>query len=315
MIKTYFPNSRKLPFVIDAGQTGDRHTLKDLARGERDFLDARMLSGGALLVRGFDVRSPDDFREFVRDFSGQQFFNYAGGASPRFALRKNLYNSTEYPPELTLELHNELSYSEKYPRRLYFFCETAPAAGGATTLGDSRRILRRIETAVARLFEEKQVLYERRLTSEKGAGYSWQEAFETDERRAVEDFCRATSIDFEWLPGDCLKLSQTRPATLAHPETGERVWFNQAHGFHPSALGEETLAALRAAGEKPRLNSSFGDGSPICPALLEHIRGVLRAETVEHRWQAGDILMIDNLLTAHGRMPFSGARKIVLAMT
>jgi alpha-ketoglutarate-dependent taurine dioxygenase len=31
-------------------------------------------------------------------------------------------------------------------------------------------------------------------------------------------------------------------------------------------------------------------------------------------WQAGDILVVDNMLACHGRMPFSGPRKILLAM-
>ena len=316
MIKTFFLNSQKLPFVVKAeSDAAGLPALCDFAISNRDFLRAELLKYGALLFRGFRIERAEEFREFVRKFSGREFFSYAGGASPRFALRKNLYNSTEYPSDLRLELHNELSYSENYPRHLYFFCQTAPEAGGATTLGDSRRIRRRIDAEIARLFKEKQVLYERRLGSEKGAGYSWQEAFETIDPQTVEDVCRRTNIDFEWLPEDRLKLRQIRPATLVHPDTGDEVWFNQAHGFHWSALDGETLAAVRAAGEDLRLNSYFGDGSPICPLALEHVRGVLQAETLPHRWQAGDILMLDNILTAHGRMPFSGARKIVLAMT
>jgi alpha-ketoglutarate-dependent taurine dioxygenase len=266
MIKTYFLNYQKLPLVIEAQQFNQSlETLKWITSAEMDFFQSELLRCGALLFRGFRVRAPEDFIDFVRDFSGKEFFNYAGGASPRFALEKNIYNSTEYPPDLTLELHNELSYSKNYPRHLYFFCQTAPERGGATSLGDSRRILRQIRPEITDFFKRKKVLYERHLKAEKGSGYSWQEAFETDD--------------------------------------------------HTSALDEETLAWYATAKEKPRLNSFFGDGSPICALTIEHIRDVLRRETVSHEWRTGDILMIDNMLTAHGRMPFSGARRIVLAMT
>jgi len=315
MIKTYFLNSQKLPLVVEAENNRSLQALNDSAASNEEFLRAALLRYGALLFRGFEVRSADEFREFVQKFSGREFFNYAGGAAPRFALQKNVYNSTEYPPSLALELHNELSYSKIFPRHLYFFCQTAPVSGGETTLGDSRRILRKIHPQIARLFKTRRVLYERHLKAEKGAGYSWQEAFETDDRRAVEDICGQTGSDFEWLPNNVLRLRQIRPATATHPETGEEVWFNQAHGFHQSALDAETLDAFRAAGEKPRLNSYFGDGSPICAFVLEDVRRVLREETIPHRWQASDILVLDNILTAHGRLPFSGARKIVLAMT
>jgi alpha-ketoglutarate-dependent taurine dioxygenase len=34
-----------------------------------------------------------------------------------------------------------------------------------------------------------------------------------------------------------------------------------------------------------------------------------------HAWEAGDLLMLDNLLAAHGRRPFSGERRIAVAMS
>jgi alpha-ketoglutarate-dependent taurine dioxygenase len=316
MLKNYFLNSQKLPLVVESSQKRrDRQSLGDFALARRDFFRAQLLQYGALVFRGFEVRTAEEFREFVQQFSGAELFNYAGGASPRTPLEKNVYNSTEYPPALTLELHNELSYSKIYPRHLYFFCQTAPAAGGATTLGDSRRILRKIRPKIVGLFKHKGILYERHLHNDKGSGYSWQDAFESDDRAGIEEICRALGADYEWQANDCLRLRQICAATATHPETGEEVWFNQAHGFHESVLDAETRAALRAAHEKPRLNSYFGDGSPICGLMLEHVRGVLRAETVPHRWQAGDILILDNILTAHGRMPFMGTRKIILAMT
>lgn len=115
------------------------------------------------------LRCADEFRDFVAAFSEKEFFNYAGGASPRTSPEKNVYNSTEYPPDLALKLHNELSYSRIFPCHLYFFCHIAPGTGGETTLGDSRRILQKIRPSIAALFSEKQVLYERNLSSEKGS--------------------------------------------------------------------------------------------------------------------------------------------------
>lgn len=315
-MKKYFLNPQKLPLVVEPDDTArDLEDLKDLAAAQKNFFRAALCEHGALLLRGFNVRGEREFADFVSVFSGREFFNYAGGASPRFALDKNVYNSTEYPPDLALELHNELSYSKIYPRELYFFCATAPARGGETTLGDSRRILKKIRPQITELFRRKNILYERNLQAAKGAGYSWQEAFATDDKAEIERVCRAMEADFEWRANDCLQLRQTCAATAVHPATGEEVWFNQAHGFHTSALDEATRAAFRAAGQKPRLNSSFADGTPICVLMLEHVREVLRRETIPHKWQPGDILIVDNLLAAHGRMPFSGARKIVLAMT
>ncbi|HEY0657874.1 MAG TPA: TauD/TfdA family dioxygenase, partial [Pyrinomonadaceae bacterium] len=264
------------------------------------------------LFRGFGAETTEEFQSFARAFAEKDLLGYAGGVSPRNNLGNRVYTSTEYPPNLSLSLHNELSYSENHPQRLYFFCVVAPEQGGETTLGDSRRILRNIDSEVINLFKSKNIRYDRNLSSEAGSGYSWQDAFETDDKQTVENHCRNIGAEYEWKSGGGLRVSQIRPATMIHPQTGEEVWFNQADGFHPSNLDRETYELMNG---NFRLNACFGDGSPFEVSMLEHIREVLRKETIPVKWQTGDILIVDNILAAHGRMPFSGARKIVLAMT
>ncbi|HLM59802.1 MAG TPA: TauD/TfdA family dioxygenase [Pyrinomonadaceae bacterium] len=315
MIKTYFLNAQKLPLVVESDNSDKSlGKVSDLA-AQRDFFGASLLRHGAVLLRGFEIRAIEEFENFVRVFSGKDFFNYAGGVSPRHALTNGVYTSTEYPAHLPLSLHNELSYSEISPRHLYFFCHTVPETGGATTLGDSRRILRNINPKTVELFKHKNIRYDRNLVNEKNSDYSWQAAFETDDKETVENHCRKIGACFEWKENGKLRVSQTRPATALHPETGEEVWFNQADGFHPSNLEAETREWFAANNEEFRLDARFGDGSPIAVEMLEQIREVLKNETVPHQWQTGDILILDNMLTAHGRMPFSGARRIALAMT
>ncbi|MBW3560176.1 MAG: TauD/TfdA family dioxygenase [Proteobacteria bacterium] len=307
------------PAVTPDGSTRLEALLERVA-AEREALQARLLETGALLFRGWALSEPEHFARFVRAFSGDQpLFNYAGGASPRNALETTgLYTSTEYPPHVALSLHNELSYADVQPRRLFFFCQTAAQTGGETTLADSRRILRAIDPAVVEAFRRRGVRYLRNLSPERGGGYSWREAFETDDPVQAEAGCRRIGAQYAWLPDGTLRLHQVRPATAVHPDTGEEVWFNQADGFHPSALDPETYSALLAhhgSEDRFRLNAAYGDGAPIEPAALEGIRAALRAETVPHRWRPGDVVVLDNLLAAHGRNPFSGPRKILLAMT
>ena len=299
----------------------DLQALIEAAAADRDILDAKLLEHGALLLRGFGARTLEDFQEVVAAFANSGgLFNYAGGASPRRTLGQasGLYSSTEYPANMTLSLHNELSYTGAFPSRLFFFCLVEPESGGETTLGDSRRILQSIDPEIVEQFRAKGVRYVRNLWPNKGSGYSWQEAFETDQPEVAEACCRAIGADFSWRPDGVLRVSQVRPATALHPANGEEVWFNQADGFHPSALTPETYAELLelcGSEEEFRLNSSYGDGTPIQLAALESIRAALREETVPHRWRTGDILVLDNFLAAHGRMPFGGPRKIALAMS
>jgi alpha-ketoglutarate-dependent taurine dioxygenase len=307
-----FINSHRAPLVIEPAPAS-YDSLIETVFGNRDFFREKLLAHGVLLFRGYRVDTVTKFERFVRLFSARPLFNYAGGVSPRIALGEGVYTSTEYPAELTLSLHNELSYADHFPSHLYFCCLTAPETGGETIIGDSRRILRKIDPEIADLFRRKQICYIRNLHAEKGTGYSWQEAFETDCPLVVENHCRRIGAEHEWRPGGALRLKQIRPATLTHPVTGEEVWFNQADGFHPSNLDEETRLAFDE--DELRLNCRFGDGSPIDAEILGHVREVLAGEMIPHKWQEGDILVLDNILAAHGRLPFSGPRRISLAMT
>lgn len=299
-----------------AGSEGREHILR-LCLEERESLQAKLLKHGALLLRGLPVLTATEFAQFVRSFSGRELLDYAGGASPRIKLCGGVYTSTEYSETVSLSLHNELSYTYRWPQHLFFCCVVPAKEGGETPIADSRAILEGIDTGVLRLFKRKKIRYVRNLTGEAGSGFSWQEAFETFDKGVVENYCREGGVEFEWKEDGGLGLSETRPATAKHWATGEEVWFNQAEGFHPSALDAETYRALISVMKEEafRLNAYFGDGSPIDLSALEHIREVVRREMVLVEWQAGDILILDNMLTAHGRMPFKGARKVLLAMT
>ncbi len=309
-----------LPHAVEPSGDSSLAALLAVAEANRAALDAALLRSGALLFRGWRARGLDDFSAFVTAFSGsEERFGYAGGASPRKGLGgKGLYSSTEYPPEMWLSLHNELSYAGAQPQRLFFFCLVAPDHGGETTLADSRRILAALDPALVAEFRARGLSYIRNLSPLAGSGYGWPDAFETADAAQAEARAHALGAQVEWRANGVMRISQTRPATAFHPETGEEVWFNQADGFHPSALTPAAYAeqlALCGSEEDFRLGVTFADGGAIPRAALDHVRAVLRAQTIPHRWQTGDIVLLDNQLAAHGRAPFAGPRRIALAMT
>jgi alpha-ketoglutarate-dependent taurine dioxygenase len=186
--------------------------------------------------------------------------------------------------------------------------------GGATPLADSREVYRRIAPALRERFARKRVMYVRNYGN--GLDLPWQEVFATSDRRAVESFCRRAGISWEWKDDGELRTRQVCQAVAVHPQTGATVWFNQAHLFHVSNLEpsvREGLLAVFEADELPR-NAFYGDGTPIEPSALAEVREVYRELALEFAWQAGDVLLLDNMLVAHGRAPFRGARKVLVAM-
>jgi alpha-ketoglutarate-dependent taurine dioxygenase len=147
-------------------------------------------------------------------------------------------------------------------------------------------------------------------------GLPWQEVFQTHSKAMVEAHCLRASIEVEWKDRDRLRTRQVRPAIRRHPKTGEHIWFNHALFFHVSSLEasvRESIISGIPEGELP-YNTYYGDGSAIEVEVLNRIREAYQLETVSFDWQRGDILMVDNMLVAHGRESYEGERKIAVVM-
>lgn len=268
---------------------------------------------GCVLLRGFAVSTPLEFKQFAARF-GRPLLNYEFGSTPRTRVFQGVYTSTEYPAHQHIPLHNEQSYTRPWPSHIWFHCVKPSHSGGETPIGDSREVFRRLPAALREEFIARELLYVRNYGS--GLDLPWQQVFGTDDRRAVERYCAQHGIEWEWRADGELSTRQRCQAAVQHPATREWVWFNQAHLFHVSGLEPPLRASLlQSVGEGglPR-NVYFGDGAPIPDALLDQVRAAYDAVTVTFPWRAGDVLMLDNLLVAHGRRPFGGERKVIVAM-
>lgn len=103
---------------------------------------------------------------------------------------------------------------------------------------------------------------------------------------------------------------------VRHPRSGEPVWFEHAAFFHISSVEPVLRATLLSEFKEEDLpfNTYYGDGSPIEDSVLEEIREAYRRTQCSFSWRKGDLLLIDNMMTSHGRAPFKGPRKILVAM-
>jgi hypothetical protein len=162
---------------------------------------------------------------------------------------------------------------------------------------------------------ERGVRYVKNMHGGSGFGKSWQAHFETEDRDAVASYLGESGVEHRWGEGGSLWTSQVRPAAIGHPVTGESVWFNQADLWHWSALGARGASLLRVMGpERLPTNACYGDGEQIPVEHMDIARETRRLEAAAFPWEAGDLLLPDNHLVAHGRRPFTGERRILVAM-
>ena len=295
--------------VINAKSDGWRNQLTTMHQCVAENLH---LYGG-ILFRGFDILGEQDFQEFARSF-GYPLLSYEFGSTPRTDLGEGIYTATEYPDHQVIPLHNEQAYTLNWPMKIWFHCIKPALTEGETPIADSRQVYQQIPSAIRQRFEDKKLLYVRNYGN--GLDLAWNDVFATDDRRQVETYCQANHIAFEWKGADELRTKQLCQSVAQHPVTGQWVWFNQAHLFHVSNLQpdiRETLLSIFEPEDLPR-NVYYGDGSVIEDSILDEIRGVLGNCMVKFPWHQGDVLMLDNMLVAHGRSSFTGPRKVVVAM-
>jgi alpha-ketoglutarate-dependent taurine dioxygenase len=267
---------------------------------------------GLVLLRGFDVLDGNGLDRVMTLLFGRSM-DYLFRSTPRTAVGGRVFTATEYPNNHAIPMHSELSYHRDWPRYLIFGCVQPAARGGQTPIADLGAVTQRLGNQRVARFAERQVLYVRNYGH--NVDLPWQTVFQTDDRGEVERYCATYGITCEWRE-DGLRTRHIAQGVVSPIKGGAPVWFNQAHLFHLSALPEEVreaLVELFGHDSLPR-HAFYGDGEPIADLEIAAINDAFDAERFSFDWQAGDALLVDNMRFAHGRMPYEGKRRVLVAM-
>lgn len=305
-----------LPVVVQLDEMEPQDFVNYYNSNKKD-LEEKLHNAGAIKFKGVKIESIDVFQEVVNSIS-DKFLAYVDGNSPRTKLSGNVYTSTEYDQTQRITMHNELSYSAKWPNKLFFNCLIVAETGGETLLANSREILREMNSEIIAAIKDKGVTYIRNLHGGMGMGPSWQDTFETDSKEELEAHCKSLHIDIEWMDNDNVRLRQPAKGIIKHKITGEEVWFNQVDQFHPYHLGEEVYEMMQTMFPSPEefpMYVTFGDGSPIREDMIKEILQTIDKVSIAPAWETNELLIVDNELVSHGRNPFTGERRVLVSMS
>lgn len=315
LTQTSYLNEQRLPMVIQSTMEGVN--LASWAQNNKEYIITELARHGAILFRNFTVDSPLKFEEFARAISatGDLFDEY--GDLPRDTPGAKVYHSTPYPNDKSILFHNESSHTHRWPMKIMFYCVKAAEQKGATPILDCRetyKALEALDPALIKRFAEKKLMYVRNFID--GLDVSWQQFFQTSNKQRVEEYCHKAGIDFNWKGENGLTIRQVAPAVIDHPQTGEKLFFNQIQLHHVSCLDPEVRASMLSMfslDDLPR-NVYYGDGSILEDEVVAQISALYEKMAVRFQWQAGDVILLDNMMVAHARDPFEGTRKILVAM-
>jgi len=296
------------PPILRVAATGDPARW---AAEHRNALRTFVAEHGSLLVRGLGLRDAAETEAVFRQLGSLMTEREA--FAPRRRYSEGVYSSSKWPPNQHMCMHHELSYALEFPSLMLFACLVAPTSGGETPLADSPAVLHTLPAELVERVERHGWLLIRNYNEDIGASVA--EAFGSDDRRTVESYCRANAIEFEWQPDGGLRTWQRRSAVVRHPRTGRRCWFNQLAFLNEWTMEPELREYLvDIYGDALPFNTRLGNGDPIGADVVQVIDEAYERNTAREPWQSGDLMLVDNVRTAHARESFEGPREVLVAM-
>jgi alpha-ketoglutarate-dependent taurine dioxygenase len=282
-------------------------------RGNRRRLCDEAALHGAILFRGFPVWTAEDFDRFVAAFDLPNFpYEDSLSNAVRVNRTPRVFTANEAPPSVTIFLHHEMAQTPIYPSRLFFFCERPAESGGATPLCRSDVLWQRLRAErpeFARDCESKGLKYSNVMPSQNdpssGMGRSWQSTLRASTPGQAEERLKSLGYSWTWLDDGCLRATTAVLPAVRTLGDGRQTFFNQL------------IAAFQGWKDErndPSKAITFGDGAPLDRDAV-HVATRLGDElSFNVPWQRGDVALVDNFVTMHGRRAFTGTRKILASL-
>jgi len=293
---------------------GPKHDNGALAISEsKDWILEKARVHGAVLLRGFELTTAEDFGEVVLGLKLENM-PYVGGA----AVRRNIvgdfvFTANESPPSQPIPFHHEMAQVSNPPRYVMFYCEIAPDSGGETPIIISRKVQEFFETnhpQVAEKVAAQGVRYVRTMPEEddvtSAIGRSWKNTFLVNSVDEAEAKMRSMGTEWEWLPnGDLKTITNVVPAVRGEPLTNRRTFFNSI------------VAAFTGwvdARNDPTKSVVYADGSPIEADAILSVAEYMKRERAIIPWHKGDVLIVDNSVTMHSRNTYDSPRRVLASV-
>jgi len=286
---------------------------------------------GAIIFRGFEMtKTPEGFKKFYLALGMDPCDDPLQSVAARDAVDKSsgLYEAVnkESRSKYFVGMHNE-QVGIRSPARAAFVCLKPADEGGEFLIADGRRVFREVDEALLEDMYEKKVKF---IAAEIPLGFM--EGVHPGVRKFIEppllsfaEKMAKSKVDFDidlvWDEDNegkpCIHaIAPAQPPVVRHPETGEAVWFCNIHS-HSDYLrqqrekrdGTVDLSETTGASRLNRTDIRFGDLSKFTDKDLDGVDEVVMKNLKWVKMTHGDVVMLDNYNTMHGRNIFSGVRK------
>lgn len=302
--------------MLNLGECLASRALRGSTLPHVDEVIAQTRRDGAVLCKETGVRTVEELRKFLGPRVDGHVMPYFGGTNSRTALcgSGDVLDTGTEPPHIRLREHAEMAYVDLWPGFIIFGCLQPPENAhnqGQTTLLRTAELASRVPARFLERLSREGLRHKFRYSDAHAPASvaqvkSWQATLSVTTRAEVENICSDRSWASEWAHDGTLTISYTRPAFARHP-SGDSVlfvtdltaqWYADWPPFDALPDAERPYSFGWGAGEA----WSAEDGA-LWAAAADACR-------YKHAWEAGEVLIVDNMLLMHGRERYSGPRKL-----
>jgi len=334
------------PLVIERqGSSGSLGFLREFLSSNSSEIVLDIATHGAVLLRGFDLRGPQDFESATLAISNFQGINECLMSEPGRDLvlgtRFVHHTNNLYRTGGSLYLggfHSENYYSPDVPNYIAFFCEQAPRMGGETGLVNTAKLFSDLPEALKTDLKQRAYWATAWPLAEMASRYGV-------DAQQMEKYCLDSGLPVVTRHGQKY-ASMYKPCVIEHPITKEhallfnyslelmhygldraiqriflpeyssKAWLLHRLSWRVPLIGllDKLDVLFRDPGTVWRTLTRKSFDAPVGKIFSKEATGLL-AKSIRNRyssfsWRASDLLIVDNLKMAHSGMPGSGARTL-----
>lgn len=342
--KTFLSNETELPLVIEPVNEKSFTLFKALLKESHDWFNKQLDTYGAILFRGFEVESAEQFQTVLEllNINLEPFYHF--GSAHRVRITDKVFTSSEAPPDTIIAPHNELNMVPIRPSVLAFFCQVQPDTYGETPIINTeklfyslspslqhkishfpQRFVRYVPSHLLEIVFEKLSIEEiTELLQEQGFDFKWEEdgsiIFECS-YIPVFRHPRTNRICFCLSIVDCLVNREWYRKLGQRYSFGQRIYYNWLPAkVYKSIHQRLTTAATVVDGSQKQTSTldtyfvnKHNQYTTMRAAEAQELGRSEWKNAAIFQWRQGDILVIDNLQVAHSRLNTTLQRKILTA--
>lgn len=215
-------DEKEMPLVLEAKDRKDIGFLKEFLSAHSEQIIADAAQYGAVLFRGFDIQSDQDFEQSVLSIQGlrgiSEAFMSEHGRTHVGDLKYVLHTNSIYKTGGTLYLggfHTENYYNPDVPGYISFCCQKPSTTGGETGLINMEKVYQHLSPQLQQKLERNTYFVAKWLVSDVA------ERYQTSPER-IEEICRQFHLPVIGKGKNKLILMY-KPSVFVHPITAKKA--------------------------------------------------------------------------------------------